>query len=152
MPRHPGFALAAALVASPLSAQVSAAGVRDLSFGFVTAGVTTTVLPTDPSRSGEFRLTAPVGSQVQIRLTVPTRLDGPGGASMPTSFQNGDAFVQGTWTGALPNYFNPGSTAVFRFANGPQALIRLGGRVTPANNQRSGAYLNTVICTVNFLN
>lgn len=152
MPRHPGFALAAALVASPLSAQVSAAGVRDLSFGFVTAGVTTTVLPTDPSRSGEFRVTAPVGSQVQIRLTVPTRLNGPAGASMPTNFRNGDAFIQGTWTGALPSYFNPGSTGVFRFTGGPQAMIRLGGQVTPATNQRTGSYQNTVVCTINFLN
>jgi hypothetical protein len=152
MPRLPGLVVAAILAAAPLSAQVSVSGTRDLSFGFVTAGITATVLPTDASRSGEFRVTAPVGSQIQIRLTVPTRLNGPSGASMPTSFRNGDAFVTGTWTGALPSYFNPSGTAVFRFSNGPQAMVRLGGQVTPATNQQTGSYQNTVVCTVNFLN
>jgi len=145
--------LAGALVAgSPLHGQISVAAVRDLAFGAVAAGVTTTVLPTDPIRSGQWTVTANIGNQVQIKLTLPTRLNGPSGASMPVNFTTGDVFIQANATGSLPEYFNPGGAKVFRFASGTQAFIRLGGRVTPAVGQRTGAYANSALITVTFLN
>jgi len=134
--------------ASPAAAQVSLAGVRDLAFGFLSLGVTTTVLPTDPIRSGQWTITAPVGQRVQIRLTLPNQLLGPSGASLPVSFRNGDAFIQGTWTGAVTNTFNPSATVNFNFTGGSQAIIRLGGQLTPAANQRTGSYTNTAVCTI----
>lgn len=134
------------------AAQISVAGVRDLVFGFVPLGVTTTVLPTDPIKSGQWTITAASGNQVQVRLTVPSQLNGPAGATLPANFRNGDAFIQGTWTGAAQNYFNPGGVVVFRFTGGTQAILRLGGRVTPAVNQRTGAYSNTAVLTINLLN
>jgi hypothetical protein len=151
-PRPLALTLFACCLPAPAVAQISVAGVRDLIFGLVPLGVTTTVLPTDPVKSGQWTLTAVTGNQVQIRLTVPNQLLGPSGATMPISFQNADAFVQGTWTGAVPNFFNPGGNQVFKFSSGAQAIIRLGGRVTPAANQRPGAYANTVVCTINLLN
>jgi len=134
------------------AAQVSVAGARNLAFGVVAAGVTTTVLPTDPIKSGQWTITGQIGRQVQIKLTLPTRLNGPSGATMPVNFTTGDVFVQETATGSLPNYFNPGGANVFRFTNGTQAIVRLGGRVTPAVNQRSGAYLNSALITITVLN
>lgn len=121
---------------------------RDLAFGFLTLGVTKTVLPTDPSRSGQWTVTAPVGQHIQIRLTVPNQLLGPSGATLPVSLRNGDAFVQGTWTGAVANSFNPSANVNFRFTGGTQAIIRLGGATTPGANQRTGAYTNAAICTI----
>jgi hypothetical protein len=136
------------IAATTASAQVSVAGVRDLAFGFLTLGVSSTVLPGDPTKSGQWTITAPVGQRVQIRLTVPNQLLGPASATLPVSFKNGDAFVQGTWTGSAPNSFNPSGNVNFRFTNGTQAIVRLGGKITPAANQRTGAYSNTAICTI----
>lgn len=140
------------LAGTPAHAQLSVAGVRDLAFGAVATGVTTTVLPTDPMRSGQWTVTANIGDQVQIKLTLPNRLNGPSGASMPVTFTTGDVFVQENATGSLPEYFNPGGAKVFRFTSGTQAFIRLGGRVTPAVGQRTGAYANSALITVTFLN
>jgi hypothetical protein len=68
---------------------------------------------------------------------------------MPVGFQNGDVFVQGRWTGAPIESFNPNATKNFRFTGGTQAIVRLGGQVVPAANQLTGPYANTVICTIN---
>lgn len=109
----------------------------------------TIVAPTDPVKSGQWNITAPVGTRVQIRLTTPGQLLRSGGGSMPVNFQNNDVFVQGSWTGAPIESFNPNATKNFTFTGGRQALLRLGGRVTPAANQLTGPYANTVICTIN---
>lgn len=133
----------------PASAQVSLVGARDLRFGFVAPGVPTIVAPIDPVKSGQWSLSAPVGTKVQIRLTTPTQLlRSGGGGSMPVNFQNNDAFVQGSWTGAVAETFNPNATKNFQLTGGTQAIVRLGGRVTPAGNQANGPYANTVICTI----
>jgi hypothetical protein len=137
------------LAAPSAGAQVSVAGVRNLAFGFLTLGVNATVPPSHPVKSGQWNLTAPLGQRIQIRLTVPNQLLGPSGATLPISIKNGDAFVQGTWSGAAANSFNPGSNVNFRFTGGTQAILRLGGSTTPAANQRTGAYVNTAICTIN---
>jgi len=137
------------LIAAPAAvAQVSVTGMRDLAFGFLTLGISSTVLPSDPVKSAQWRITAPVGQRIQIRLTVPNQLLGPSGATLPVSINNGDAFVQGTWTGSVPNSFNPGSNVNFNFTGGTQAIIRLGGQITPAANQRPGTYTNTAVCTI----
>ena len=133
----------------PVSAQVSIVGARDLQFGSLAPGVPTIVAPSDPVKSGQWSLTAPVGTKVQIRITTPTQLlRSGGGGTMPVTFLNGDVFVQGSWTGAPPELFNPNATKNFQFSGGAQAILRLGGRVTPAGNQATGPYANTVICTI----
>ncbi|HEX9895356.1 MAG TPA: hypothetical protein VGA78_15615 [Gemmatimonadales bacterium] len=149
MLRLAALALLACVLPAPTSAQVSVVGARDLQFGFVALGVPTVVLPTDAVKSGQWTLTAPVGTRIQIRLTPPNQLLGPAGATMPVNFQNGDVFVQGTWSGALQEFFNPNATKNFRFTGGTQAILRLGGQVTPAGNQSTGPYANTVVCTIN---
>jgi hypothetical protein len=141
-------ALIVLLAAPSAAAQVSVAGVRNLAFGFLTLGVQSTVPPSDPVKSGQWNLTAPVGQRIQIRLTVPNQLQGPAGATLPVSIKNGDAFVQGTWSGATPNSFNPAGNVNFRFTGGTQAILRLGGSTTPSPTQRTGAYSNTAVCTI----
>ena len=136
------------LAARPAASQVSVAGIRNLAFGFLPLGVTATVLPSDPVKSGQWTITAPLGQRVQIRLTVPNQLLGPSGATLPVSIKNGDAFVQGTWSGAAANSFNPSGNVNFLFTGGTSAIIRLGGGTTPATNQRAGAYSNTALCTI----
>lgn len=151
MPRLSAGLLLCLLGAPPLAAQVALVGTRDLKFGAVALGVTTTVTPADPTRSGQFTITGRAGMRIQFRLTLPNRLNGPSGATMPVSFSSGDAFIQETITGSLPDYFNPGATKVFRFTTGTQAVVRLGGRVTPGASQPAGAYSNTVLATATVL-
>jgi hypothetical protein len=150
--RIPLLSIMAILTAGSAHAQISVAGVRDLAFGSVAVGVTTAVLPTDPVRSGQWTITANLGNQVQIKLTLPNNLNGPSGATMPVLFTTGDVFVQENSTGSQPDYFNPGGAKVFKFSRGTQAFIRLGGRVTPAVGQRSGAYASSALITVTLLN
>lgn len=137
--------------ARPAAAQLSLAGVRDLDFGPVARGITAVVPPVDAIRSGQFTITGSAGMQVQFRLTLPNHLNGPSGATMPITFGAGDAFIQETLTGSVPDYFNPGATKVFRFTTGSQAVVRLGGRIAPGASQQSGAYGNTVLATVTLL-
>jgi len=132
----------------PAIAQVSVAGTRDLAFGFLTLGVNSDVPPTDPIKSGQWNLTAPLGQRVQVRLTVPNQLNGPAGATLPLTIKNNYAFLQGTWPGAVATAFNPPGNVNFRFTGGTGAILRLGGSVTPAANQRTGAYTNSAICTI----
>jgi hypothetical protein len=94
-------ALLSLFAVSTANAQVSVAGVRSLAFGFLTLGVSNGVLPTDPVKSGQWTITAPVGLRIQIRLTVPNQLLGPSGATLPVSIKNGGALRQGTWTGVV---------------------------------------------------
>jgi hypothetical protein len=136
------------VAARPAASQVSVAGVRNLAFGFLTLGVTATVLPSDPIKSGQWTITAPLGQRIQIRLTVPNQLLGPSGATLPVSIKNGDAFVQGSWSGAVASAFNPSANVNFNFTGGTAAIVRLGGDTTPAANQRPGPYTNTAVCTI----
>jgi hypothetical protein len=133
---------------SPAAAQVTVSPVRDLAFGPVIVGVATYIGPSHPTRSGQFRLTAPVGSRVQLRLTLPNRLDGPGGAQLPIGFANNDALVVGTGGGSAANTFNPKATLVFRTTTATTNVF-VGGTVTPAATQAQGNYANTITLTVN---
>jgi len=136
------------IAAYPAEAQVSVAGTRNLAFGLLTLGVTSDVTPTDPIKSGQWTLTAPTDQRIQVRLTVPNQLLGPSGATLPLTIKNNYAFLQGTWSGAVAEFFNPPGNVNFKFTGGTSAILRLGGSITPAANQRPGAYTNSAIVTI----
>ncbi len=138
-------------LAAPSQAQTTLSGVRNLAFGVVPVGVTTMVLPTDPIKSGQWTVNSQIGRRIFFRLTLPNVLNGPAGATLPVNFQNGDAFILELASGQAPDYFNPGGFVIHRFTRSGQAIIRLGGRATPAVNQRSGSYSNTAIMTIWFV-
>lgn len=130
-------------------AQTVVSGIRDLNFGVVIQGVASQVAPTDPVRSGQFYFRTPgIGSRVRIQFTLPTRLNGPTGATLPITFQTTDGFIKGTASNSIGLTFNPNVTSTFNMVTSPDANVWLGGRVTPAANQRVGAYTNTVVMTV----
>ena len=89
--------LLAALAAAPsAAAQISVSPIRDLAFGPVIVGVPSTVAPSHPTRSGQFRITAPVGTKVQVRFTLPDASSpGLAGAQLPISFGSNDAIAIG---------------------------------------------------------
>ena len=94
--------------------------------------------------------TAPLLTRVRLRLTLPTRLDGPAGASLPITFANGDAIRIGTAPNTAPTVFNPKGAEVFVVVS-PTIHVFIGGTVSPAGNQPQGDYTGTIILTVNVL-
>jgi hypothetical protein len=99
-------------------------------------------------RSGEFRLSGPSGTKVQLRFTLPDRLDGPGGATLPIDFANNDAFHVGTGPGSVPATFNPKATRNIQLTGG-DVLVFIGGTVSPVGNQPQGNYASTITLTIN---
>lgn len=143
----------AALVAAarPAAAQISVVPIRNLAFGPVIVGVPTHIGPSHPVRSGQFRLTAPLGTRVRFRFTLPTRLDGPSNARLPISFGGSDAIAVGTASNSVPVTFDPKVQQTFQIVTSTTIHVFIGGTVTPAGNQRQGNYTGTITFTVTIL-
>ena len=141
--------LLSALAAAPsAAAQISVSPIRDLAFGPVIVGIPSPVGPSHPTRSGQFRITAPVNTKVQVRFTLPSQLAGPAGAQLPINFSSNDAMAMGGWPGATPDLFNPKATRNLQFTGGTIYNVFIGGTVSPAANQRQGNYAATITLTV----
>jgi hypothetical protein len=136
---------------SPARAQLLATGIRNLAFGAVIPGVMTTVAPSDPVNSGEYEIQASLGTRLRLDFTLPTQLTGPSGATMPINFQNNDALLIETGPGAVSQNQNPKSMKPYTMTYGNRLLLFLGGAVTPAANQATGSYANTVSLTVTIM-
>ena len=146
------LALAALPAASrPAAAQITVTPVRDLAFGPVIVGVPTHIGPSHPVRSGQFRVTTLPLVRVRLRFTLPNRLDGPAGATLPISFGSNDALHVGTAPNSVPVTFNPKATRVLQVTTGTTILVFIGGTVSPAGNQQQGNYAGTITLTVTIL-
>ncbi|HUL68696.1 MAG TPA: hypothetical protein VLT17_00475 [Gemmatimonadales bacterium] len=132
-------------------AQLTVRADRNLQFGIVIKGVQKYVPPNDPVNSGEFEFTATLGNIVRFQFTLPTNLNGPAGARMPISFGTTDGIAQGTGPTSVPVTFNPNGTPSFTLVSSNRILVFIGGRVTPAANQTSGAYTAPITFTVTII-
>jgi hypothetical protein len=143
------LALAALLAASrPAAAQVSVSPVRDLAFGPVIVGIPTHIPPSHPVRSGQFRATTPAGARVRFRFSLPNRLVGPGGATLPISFGAGDGIATATGAGGTTMTFRPGSSPSAPITSTGTVLILIGGTVSPTATQQQGDYTGTITLTL----
>jgi hypothetical protein len=135
----------------PAAAQISVLGIRDLAFGSVIAGIPSTVAPSEPLRSGQYRITAPAGSRVRLDFDLPTQLVGPGTARLPIKFAKTDALAVGNAPGSVPGLLDPNPKANLKYDMGTSTAVNvfLGGTVTPAATQAPGGYVATVTLTVN---
>lgn len=151
--RLSSLAAACALLATatPAAAQITVTGVRNLAFAPVIRGVATHVFPNDAVKSGQFRFVTAIGNDIRIRFTLPTRLNGPSGATLPISFSSTDAIAQGTGPTSVPVTFNPNTTSTFTVVTSTTINVFLGGTVSPAANQALGNYTNTITLTVTVL-
>lgn len=130
-------------------AQVSAVPIRDLRFGIVIRGVPNSVSPADPVKSGQWYFSTPgIGSRVRVQFTLPNQLNGPSGATLPISFGTTDAILRGTAGSSVNVILNPNVTTTLTATTSKDANVWIGGRVTPAANQVTGAYSNTIILTI----
>jgi hypothetical protein len=135
---------------------VTGGGVRPLSFGTVVPGTTASVAPRT-AQGAEFRIAGLLGRKsVDLTLTLPTVLTGPGGATIPLSFAGANAAacelnllgicqtaslaswdpVASPTTRVRPTKFGPGPKV---FVNDQLALY-LGASVSPPATQRAGHY------------
>lgn len=138
---------------------VTVGGVRPITFGTVVPGATVAVAPRTP-QGAEFRVGGLLGRKsVDITLTLPTVLTGPGGATVPLSFAGAKAAaceldllgicqtaslvswdpVATPTTRIRPTKFGPGPKV---FVN-PQVALYLGASVSPSATQRAGHYTAT---------
>ena len=148
-----GIGSSATILATPLTGT----GTRALQFGMIVPGTTSvTVLPRT-STGGEFRI-AGVKSRksVEISFTLPTRLNGPAGSSIPLSFNGnyaGLCEIDTSGACVLASYvtWNPVTTPTFRdaptrYQPGRKVYaydayqVYLGGIASPAATQRPGTY------------
>ena len=148
--RLPALAGACALLvtALPATAQVTVSGVRGLAFGAVIRGIATHVLPNDPVKSGKFQVQSSNGTRVRLQFTLPNRLNGPAGATMPLSFGATDAMLSGNAGNNNLVTFNPSNPQSVQVVPSSPIIIFLGGTVSPPANQAFGAYANTITLTI----
>lgn len=139
------------VAASPLAAQTTCAGMRDLAFGPVVRGVQATVVPTDPIKSGRFYIRYILNRNVRVQFTLPTRLTRTGGGNLPITFTTTSAVAQGTATPSVPVTFDPNTAITFSLVTSADFYINLGGRVTPAANQAMGNYTANITLTCTFM-
>jgi hypothetical protein len=144
-------------VADILAAPLTGTGMRALEFGVIVPGTTTvTVLP-GTAAGGEFRITGVKSRKsVDISFTLPTQMTGPGGATIPLSFNGNFAALceidnSGNCEAASFFTWNPVTTPSFRdqptrYKPGRKVFaydayqVYLGGVASPAANQRQGTY------------
>jgi hypothetical protein len=143
---------------------IAGGGVRPLDFGTVVPGTTVSVAPRTP-QGAEFHIGGLLGRKsVDITLTLPSALTGPGGATVPLNFAgtnaaacelnllgicqaaslvSWDPVVQPT-NRVRPTKFGPGPKV---FVNDQLALY-LGAAVSAPANQRAGHYTASVTVVI----
>ena len=145
-----------------LAAPLSGVGTRALQFGTIVPGTTTvTVLPRSRA-GGEYRIAGVKNRKsIDISFTLPTALNGPGGATIPLSFNGNYAGLceidDATGNCDLASYFtwNPITTPSFhdtptRYKPGRKVYsydgyqLYMGGVATPSATQQQGHYSGTI--------
>jgi hypothetical protein len=137
--------------ASGVSAQLTVVGLRNLAFGTVIQGISSSVPASDPVRSGQFEIVVPAGSRIRVHFTLPNRLNGPAGARMNIQYSNADAIALPQAPGSVPSTFNPRAPQTINMGPDTRLWIFLGGTVVPTGTQTTGAYSNTITLTVTVL-
>jgi hypothetical protein len=151
--------VAANIVAAPLNLT----GTQDLQFGALVPGTPRTVLP-NAANAGEARgVGADQVRSLTFTFTLPTVLTGPGGATIPLSFNGNyaatceitnanvcDQTTFTTWNPVTspthtdtPNNRGPGNTFLYT-----RYSVYIGGRASPSATQRAGNYTASITVTV----
>ena len=145
---HRAAALAALLVlagGSRASAQVVT--LRNLAFGTITSGTTTSVSKTSAS-AAQWRFTGSFPVTGSFTLTLPTTLTGPGTA-IPITFAATDGQRSTTNNPATGSSFNPNATQTVGLVLFSRSeYVWLGASLSPPLNQTPGTYSATVVLTV----
>jgi hypothetical protein len=145
-----GLALSLAIVGPGQAAAqrpVDVQGRADLDFGIMVAGVPTSVAPFPDG--GQFRIRGAWGAEMQIQMTLPGALTGPGG-SAPLTFGPTDGRH-----GPLPfnlglQTFDPRLPLTIVMTIFQTHYIWLGGTVSPPIQLTAGTYTATIVLTASY--
>ncbi len=121
--------------------------IQNLSFGFLLPGVATTIDASLLARSGQIEVTAALGTQFEIRYTLPTVMNGAG-TTLPLAFGAGSAGAAPSSNPANLIRFNPAVAARFQLVTTTRATFFLGGQALPRGGQPVGSYAAPVIVTI----
>lgn len=136
------------LVAQRVEAQaVAVRPIQNLSFGFLLPGVATTVDAAQLARSGQIEVTATLGTQFEIRYTLPTAMTGAG-TTLPLTFGTASAGAAPSSNPANLIRFNPAAAARFQLVTTTRATFFLGGQARPRAGQPVGSYSAPVVVTI----
>ena len=127
-------------------APLTAAGVQDLEFGTVLAGVAST--PPDVASYGRFFVTGEPLAAVSVAFTLPTVLTGPGG-DIPISFGATDGIIYSAYPAVLVN-FDPNATYGGTIDVAGQLTVGITGTVNPPAGTTTGTYNGTITLTVSY--
>lgn len=122
---------------------------RDLSFGTVITGTTTTIAPT-AAGAAMWKMHGLIAIGGGFSFTLPTTLSRVGGgATMPISFSSTSAILRANNTDPTGGIvFNPNNSKALTVSVLSDIYIWLGAAVSPPLNQKAGTYQGTVVCTV----
>ncbi len=137
----------AALVAAGIPAEASGQVVtmRDMSFGTILSGTTTSVSKAS-ANSAQWRFTGTFALGGSFVLTLPTTLTGPG-AAIPITFSSTDGQRSTTNNPLTGSSFNPHNSQSVALLFIGTVYVWLGASVSPPLNQMAGTYSATVVLT-----
>jgi hypothetical protein len=121
--------------------------IQNLTFGFLLPGVPTTIDASQITLSGQIQLEAAIGTNFEIRYTLPAAMTGAG-TTMPITFGNNAAGAAPSANPAAMIRFNPAGAARFRLVTTTRATFFLGGRAAPRVGQPVGAYTAPIVVTI----
>jgi hypothetical protein len=144
------FAVVALFLALPARAQLHVVTAqRDLSFGQVITGTTTSVAVTSPN-AAMWKMVGLISIGGGFSFTLPTVLTrSGGGATMPITFCSTCArYNVGSTNPATGTTFDPANGKALTIVVLSDIYIWLGASVAPPLNQASGTYTGTVVFSV----
>jgi len=121
--------------------------IQDLSFGFLLAGVPTSIAPNDFTRSGQVELTAPLGTSFEIRYTLPTAMSGVG-TTLPLAFGSTSVGAAPSSSPASMQFFDPANALRFQLTTSARVTFFLGGQAIPSLGQPVGTYSAPIVITI----
>ena len=120
---------------------------QNLSFGFLLPGVATNVDAAAITRSGQIQVEAALGTNFEVRFTLPTVMNGAG-TTLPVSFGTTDGGAAPSASPASMQRFNPNTATRWLLVTTTRATFFLGGRASPRVGQPVGAYTAPIIVSI----
>ncbi len=131
-----------------LEAQIQVTAAQGVAFGTMLPGLTASASRANASEAGRINLAGARNGQVLLQFTLPARMTGPGGATLPLSFGGGDAGYSSRQSIGNQTGFDPRTPFTARLGNNGRGSVFLGCTALPAADQPAGAYSATLILTV----
>lgn len=146
MSRYGAVPLLVSLLLLSPAAAVQVTTLRNLSFGTITSGTTTSVTKTS-ANAAEWKISGTTVLGGGFQLTLPTTLSGPG-ATMAITFSTTDGVYRINNTNPVGGTtFNPHNFVNLTLVLLSDVYVWLGASVSPPLNQTPGNYTGTVILT-----